>query len=155
MMALRRTGYWREWNSYVPKPGDLVFFDFKSKNGSPTHVGIVEKVIEPEDNKPGQLITIEGNQRNSNGTTPCVRRMTRNLKNVVGYGVYKEGRTYPETNTIRSNGWTIIDENSRYFVEYPTWEAMEFLGFLNSRYYDYWFPEASETEPTEIFGNGA
>lgn len=155
MMALKRTGYWREWNSYVPKPGDLVFFDFKSKNGNPTHVGIVEEVIEPEGNKAGQLITIEGNQRNPNGTTTCVRRMTRNLKNVVGYGVYKEGRTYPEAKTIRSNGWTIIDENSRYFVEYPTWEAMQFLGFLNSRYYAYWFPEASETEPAEIFGNGA
>ncbi len=155
MMALKRTGYWREWNSYVPKPGDLVFFNFKPKNGSPNHVGIVEEVIEPEDGKAGLLITIEGNQRNPNGSTSCVRRMTRNLKNVVGYGVYKEGKTYPEANTVRSNGRTIIDENSRYFVEYPTWEAMRFLGLLNSRYYVYWFPKASDEAPTKTPGNGA
>ncbi len=155
MMALKRTGYWREWNSYVPKPGDLVFFNFDAKKSNPTHVGIVEEVIEPEGNKAGQLITIEGNQRNPKGNTPCVRRMTRNVKNVVGYGVYEPGKTYPEANTVRSNGWTIIDENSRYFVEYPTEEAMRFLGFLNSRYYAYWFPEASDAAPTQTPGNGA
>ncbi|MBR5701734.1 MAG: hypothetical protein IKX47_04650, partial [Oscillospiraceae bacterium] len=67
------------------------------------------------------------------------------------YGTYEKCKTYPEVYTVRSNGWTIIDEDSRYFVERPTEEAMRFLGFVNSRYYQYWFPEgAAETaEPAE------
>ena len=148
MINLKRTGYWREWNSYIPKKGDIVFFNFKmnENNMMPTHVGLVEEVIPAEDNKPGQLITIEGNQRNPEGKTACVRRMVRDLDAVVGYGTYEEGKTYPEAYTVRSNGWTIIDENSSLFVEHPTREALQFLGLLDSRYYQYWFPEEAAEE---------
>ena len=151
MMKLKSAGYWREWNSYVPRKGDIVFFVFSSKNSMPTHVGLVEEIIPPKDGKPGKLITIEGNQRNPDGRTPCVRRMVRDVKNVVGYGTYEKGKIYPEACTVRSNGWTIIDEESRYFVERPTEEAMRFLGLINSRYYTYWFPEGSaeEAEPAK------
>ena len=146
MLNLKREGYWREWNSYVPEKGDIVFFSFKSENTMPTHVGLVEEVIPAEDGKPGQLVTIEGNQRNPDGKTPCVRRMVRDLDSVVGYGTYERGKTYPEAYTVRSNGFTIIDEDSIYFVEYPTKAAMAFLGLVNSRYYAHWFPEESAAE---------
>lgn len=148
MMSLKRTGYWREWNAYVPKKGDIVFFALKLDKGQarPTHVGIVEEVIPGDGVQPGKLITIEGNQRNPDGGTSCVRRVERNLKYVVGYGTYERGKTYPEQDSVRSNGRTVIKEDSRSFVEYPTEAAMRFLGFLNTRYYAYWFPQGTEAE---------
>ena len=48
---------WRD-NSYIPNPGDIIFFDWDDEdglNGQPDHVGIVEKV------ENGYVYTIEGN----------------------------------------------------------------------------------------------
>ena len=55
----RKAGRWMEADDYVPKPGDLVMYDFDAKSGeatgSPDHVGMVERVD-------GKTITvIEGN----------------------------------------------------------------------------------------------
>ena len=77
-------GAWVEDDSYVPKAGDILFYDWddngKGDNkGSPDHVGIVEKVS-------GDTITvIEGNYSNS------VKRRTIkvNGKTIRGYGVPK------------------------------------------------------------------
>ena len=145
MMRLKQGGYWREWNSYIPRKGDLVFFVLGKSAGAPNHVGLVEEVVPAADGRRAYLVTIEGNQRNPDGTTPCVRRMERPLSSVVGYGVYEEGPVYPAAYTVRSNGSWIIDETSRFFVERPTREALQFLGLENSRYYAYWFPK----EPAE------
>lgn len=54
---------WMEADDYVPKPGDLVMYDWDAKSGectgAPDHVGMVEKVE-------GKTITvIEGNYDNS------------------------------------------------------------------------------------------
>ena len=49
----KNQGKWKDRN-YVPKAGDLIFFDWENDN-DPDHVGIVEKV---ED---GKVYTIEGN----------------------------------------------------------------------------------------------
>lgn len=150
MMNLKQLGYWREWNSYVPEKGDIVFFLANKDGNMPAHVGLVEEVIPAEDGKPGQLITIEGNQRNHDGKTPCVRRMVRDLDTVIGYGTYEKGPVYPEGCSLRSQGYVIIDENSPNFVEAPTEEAMVFLGMVNTRYYDYWFPQVpADAEPAE------
>ena len=146
MMNLKQQGYWREWNSYVPQKGDIVFFLANKDGNMPAHVGLVEEVIPAEDGKPGQLITIEGNQRNPDGKTPCVRRMVRDLDTVIGYGTYEKGTVYPEGYSLRSQGYLVIDETSPHFVEAPTKEAMAFLGMVNTRYYEYWFPENAEDE---------
>ena len=48
---------WQD-NSYEPRPGDIIFFDWDNENGQdglPNHVGIVEKVAD------GRVFTIEGN----------------------------------------------------------------------------------------------
>ncbi len=47
---------WQD-NSYEPRPGDLIFFDWESDglDGKPDHVGIVEKV------ENGEIYAIEGN----------------------------------------------------------------------------------------------
>ncbi len=148
-LRLKSAGYWREWNSYVPRKGDIVFFTINTDKAMPNHVGLVEEVIPAEGNQPGQLITIEGNMGNPDGGTPCVRRMVRSLNSVVGYGTYEQGKVYPEEYTARSNGYHIIGEDSVYFVEYPTWEALEFLGLIDSQYGAYWFPEAPDEGPSE------
>ena len=81
---LKGIGAWVESDSYVPKVGDILFYDWddngKGDNtGSPDHVGFVEKVD-------GATITvIEGNYSNS------VKRRTIavNGKTIRGYGVPK------------------------------------------------------------------
>lgn len=49
-------GLWQD-NSYEPRPGDIIFFDWDDggQDGSSDHVGIVEKV------ENGRVYTIEGN----------------------------------------------------------------------------------------------
>lgn len=53
-------GLWQD-NSYEPRPGDIIFFDWDdgSQDGSSDHVGIVEKV------ENGRIYTIEGNSGDS------------------------------------------------------------------------------------------
>lgn len=148
MFRLKAAGYWREWNAYIPKKGDIVFFTLSKNHAAPNHVGLVEEVVLGEGDTAGYLITIEGNMANPKGGMNIVRRMTRSLDQVVGYGTYEQGKTYPEADTFRSNGWTIIDEESVYFIEYPKEEVLRFLGLYGSRYYEYWFPEEPiEEEP--------
>ena len=56
----KERGQWQD-NSYEPRPGDIIYFDWDNKgssgpqNGVPDHVGIVEKV------ENGRVYTIEGN----------------------------------------------------------------------------------------------
>lgn len=149
MFALKGAGYWREWNNYLPQAGDLVFFSFNSDNSIPNHVGLIEEVIPGEGTEPGKIVTIEGNMPNPQGGLSCVRRMVRSLNDVVGYGVFEAGRTYPEGYSIRSDGWAVIGEDSIYFVDYPSEEVLLFLGLYGSKYYDHWFPEEPEEEPVE------
>ena len=62
--------------SYVPAPGDLIFFDW-GHDGSINHVGIVTSVSD------GKVYTIEGN------STDMVRRndYSLNSSSIYGYGV--------------------------------------------------------------------
>ena len=146
MFFLKAAGYWREWNSYIPKPGDIVFFKLNESTLAPNHVALVEKVIPAEGDQGGKLITIEGNVNDPNGVMTCVRRMTRSLDQVVGYGTYEQGKTYPAEYTVRSDGWEIIGADSVYFIEHPKEEVLRFLGLYGSRYYEYWFPAESAVE---------
>jgi hypothetical protein len=63
------------------------------------------------------------------------------VADVVGYGVYERGKTYPPKDTVRSEGWQVIGPDSVYFVDYPTEEALRFLGLRGTKYYEFWFPE--------------
>lgn len=71
-------GFWQD-NSYEPRPGDIIFFDWNDENGqdgSTDHVGIVEKV---ED---GFVYTIEGNS----GDSCRERRYSIGHYEIYGYG---------------------------------------------------------------------
>jgi lysozyme len=84
----KKLGEWIENDAYVPKPGDIIFYDWQDSGsgdntGWPDHVGIVEAVS-------GSTITvIEGNKSDS------VSRRTLQVggKYIRGYGVpkYAEG----------------------------------------------------------------
>lgn len=147
MFALKEAGYWREWNAYVPQKGDIVFFSAPAQYPLPVHVGIVEEVLWGENGEPNRLATIEGNQRNPQGETACVRRMVRLLDDVIGYGTYTVGTVYPAGLSYRTDGYQTIETDSPYFVEYPTKKALRFLGLENTLYYAYWFPDEPAVQP--------
>lgn len=98
----KKVGCWVENDAYVPKMGDIIFYDWddsgKGDNtGWSDHVGIVEKVV-------GDTITvIEGNYNNA------VKRRTLkvNGKYIRGYGVPK----YDPENTPSKN--KSIDEYAK------------------------------------------
>lgn len=73
-------GLWQDRN-YIPKSGDVIFFDWADSNdGQADHVGIVEKV---EDNK---IFTIEGNSKGD----MCRQNVYDINSNVIlGYGTPK------------------------------------------------------------------
>lgn len=94
---LKNIGAWEESDSRVPKPGDIMFYDWDDtgvgeNKGDPEHVGIVEKVS-------GNTITvIEGNYKNA----VTRRTIAINGKYIRGYGVPKydvETTTKPTTTT--------------------------------------------------------
>ena len=59
MAWLKTCGLWKD-GGYIPKVGDIIFFDWKDKHdGVADHVGIVEKV------ENGRVYTIEGNSNDS------------------------------------------------------------------------------------------
>lgn len=77
-------GCWVETDSYVPSPGDVIFYDWDDNGsgenkGYPEHVGIVQKV------SGSALYVIEGNY----GDSVKVRRLAVNGKYIRGYGIPK------------------------------------------------------------------
>lgn len=75
----RERGLWRT-GSYEPQPGDIIFFDWADdgQDGSPDHVGIVERV---ED---GIVYTIEGNS----GDACKAKSYSIDHTEILGYGTY-------------------------------------------------------------------
>lgn len=69
-------GLWKD-GGYIPKAGDIIFFDWKDiHDGVADHVGIVEKV------ENGRVYTIEGNSNDS-----CKQRdYDMNSSEIKGYG---------------------------------------------------------------------
>ena len=93
---LKKIDSWEEKDSYVPKPGDILFYDWddngvgENKNG-PDHVGVVEKVS-------GKTITvIEGNYK----MAVTRRNIAVNGKYIRGFGVpkYDEETAKPASTT--------------------------------------------------------
>lgn len=88
IQLFQKLGEWVESDAYVPKPGDVIFYDWQDSGsgdntGWPDHVGIVEAVS-------GSTITvIEGNKSDSVSR----RSFQVSGKYIRGYGVpkYEEG----------------------------------------------------------------
>ena len=72
-------------SEYIPKDGDIIFFDWNGDN-NPDHVGIVEDVVGTD------VVTIEGDRNN------CVERKQYELHDgrIVGYGVLDWSTLPPE-----------------------------------------------------------
>ena len=136
--ALKKNGFWREWNAYLPQQGDLVFLNLEEDTKVATHIAIVERIVPPSDDEPAKLITIEGNLKNDEGVS-CVRRMERSFAQVTGYGTYTVGRLYPEKITHRDDRFPMV----HYTYETPDREVLEFIGLGDSAYIQLYFPEKS------------
>lgn len=58
----RKAGRWEEWDAFVPRPGDLIMYDWDAKSGectgAPDHVGMVVSV------KGKTIRVLEGNYEN-------------------------------------------------------------------------------------------
>lgn len=103
VQGFQRLNRWIEDDTYIPSPGDIVFYDWQDtgtgdNRGTPDHVGIVESVHGSE------ITVIEGNRNDS-----VERRIiTVNGQYIRGYGIpeyTEEAETNPKYtisgNTIR------------------------------------------------------
>ena len=91
---LQKKGIWEENDAYIPKAGDILFYDWQDSGkgdntGWPDHVGIVESV------ENGQITVIEGNLNNAVGR----REIAVNARYIRGYGVPEYEEEQPEADT--------------------------------------------------------
>ena len=91
---LQQKGIWVENDAYVPKPGDIIFYDWDDNGvgddvGSSEHVGLVEECNN------GQIKVVEGNK--NDGVNE--RNIQVNGKYIRGYGVPK----YDDLNNSSNN----------------------------------------------------
>lgn len=98
---LKKLGSFVEDDAYVPKPGDIMFYDWEDSGrgentGGADHVGIVEKVSS------GIITVIEGNYSQSVKR----RNIAVNGKYIRGYGVpkYDEEQKAEEKTTTTTKG---------------------------------------------------
>ena len=74
----KNRGQWQD-NTYTPKSGDIIFFDWRNDDGLADHTGIVQKV----DSK--YIYMVEGN--NGDSCKECKYKVTD--KKILGYGIPK------------------------------------------------------------------
>lgn len=107
MMELyRAAGRWVEEDGHVPKPGDVIFYDWQDDGkgdcqGSPDHVGIVADVGD------GLICVIEGNLHNAVGE----RRIAVGQQFIRGYGVpdYASLATAEPFTDVDTGAWYASD----------------------------------------------
>lgn len=123
---------WVEDDAYVPKPGDIIFYDWQDSDsgdntGWPDHVGIVETVS-------GSTITvIEGNKSDAVGR----RTLLVGGKYIRGYGVpkYEEGSDStpaPESTPIKT-----VDELAKEVIDRLWGNGDDRKNRLTAAGYDY------------------
>lgn len=124
IQLFKNIGSWVESDAYVPKSGDIIFYDWQDSGvsdntGVPDHVGIVEKVS-------GSTITvIEGNKNNAVER----RNIQVNGKFIRGYGVPKyDVETVPKSVLTSANDIT-WELNHSYF---PILEVDNFVKALDA-----------------------
>ncbi len=98
----KKLGIWVEADDYVPKPADIILYDWEDSGkgdntGYPNHIGIVEEV------ENGKITVIEGNYSNA------VKRRTLDVngKYIRGYAVPKydpEPEVTPVPEQEKNNG---------------------------------------------------
>ena len=91
---LAESELYAEADAYMPRPGDLVFFDYKrsgtTSDDAPAqanHVAIVAEVIPATPDKPAELITIEGNRNDA----VCCETRSLDDPRIIGYGMLPDG----------------------------------------------------------------
>jgi hypothetical protein len=93
---MKKAGIWQETDSFRPRPGDILFYDWQDtgagdNRGNPDHVGIVETVN-------GNTVTVlEGNMGGKVGR----RTLQINGKNIRGYGVPAYGDEDPHRAAVQ------------------------------------------------------
>lgn len=135
-LALKEAGYWRDWNCYLPQPGDLVFFKHGATNGV-SHAAIVEMVIPARDGEPAKLITIDGNVHDEVDPVNRVKRIEQTFDDVVGYATYTRTAPLPNRPSERDdtcNLLTLCDSK-------PVWEVLSFIGATDTVYARTAFPD--------------
>lgn len=86
----KKAGTWIEDGKIVPKPGDIIFYDWQAKDSWSDHVGIVESVT-------GSVITvIEGNK----GDAVARRQIIVGSSTIRGYGRPKYSKPINKDNEI-------------------------------------------------------
>lgn len=123
IQLFKNLGEWVENDAYVPKSGDIIFYDWQDSGsgdntGVPDHVGIVESVS-------GSTITvIEGNKNNA----VARRTIQVNGKYIRGYGVPKYDVESVSNNELTSANDITWELNHSYF---PILETDNFVKALD------------------------
>ena len=128
-------GCWVEDDSYIPKPADIIFYDWdnlsENNQGWADHVGIVEKVVN------GTITVIEGNYFDS------VKRRNIKVNNVFirGYGVPKykekvvESNELPDLKNYAGNsivdGLKSVGYNSSFESRKALWKQLGYVSLYN------------------------
>jgi len=109
---------WMENDGYVPKPGDIIYYDWQDSGsgdnqGVPDHVGIVETVSE------GSICVIEGNKNDT-----VDRRYIRvNGYNIRGYGL-PNFAWWAEQHTEKP-------KDDPWYIKDGTWQEATRLGLVD------------------------
>lgn len=123
IQLFKNLGEWVENDAYVPKSGDIIFYDWQDSGngdntGVPDHVGIVESVS-------GSTITvIEGNKNNA----VARRTIQVNGKYIRGYGVPQYDVESVSNNELTSANDITWELNHSYF---PILETDNFVKALD------------------------
>lgn len=83
---------------YMPKPGDLVFYDF-DLDGLSDHVGLVYELIGTSGESPALLRTIEGNY----GDMVCLVTHAQEYVGIMGYGELPKNPDLAEDEKVESD----------------------------------------------------
>lgn len=110
----KKQGIWKEADSYVPAPGDVIMYDWQDSGsgdnkGWPDHTGIVMDV------KDGYIHVIEGNKNDAVGE----RKLKVNGKYIRGFIApkYPVVKYYP---AYKGDSTSIVDALKAVGVENPT-----------------------------------
>lgn len=99
----KKLNSWVENDSYIPKPGDIIFYDWHDNGigdniGAADHVGIVENVIN------NVIVVIEGNKNNAVER----REIQINGRYIRGFGVPKyTSAAVTELTTVNDIVWEL------------------------------------------------
>lgn len=90
----KKYGVWKAPGSYVPTPGNLIFFDWNRDPSASEHTGVVTGV------QNGWVQTVEGNS----GAPGAVRRKSYHLNStlILGYAAWTACGTAAGTDTVRA-----------------------------------------------------